>query len=93
MLLKHDSINKKLDYIVVAMNKNKKKRLCIRITSYYDINAEDVEMYNVFTEEIKKYSDIEESDMENWILNDVKQIVSDCDFYEHEEISFEDITE
>jgi len=75
------------------MNKNKKKRLCIRITSYYDINAEDVEMYNVFTEEIKKYSDIEESDMDNWVLNNTKQIENDCDDCEYEEISFEDITE
>jgi hypothetical protein len=70
------------------MKKINSKKLFIQFEIGCLIDSDQVDMHHVRTGEIKRYNEIEESDMENWILNDSAQVIRDCDEIEHEDIEF-----
>ena len=70
------------------MEKIKSDRLCITLTIDCFIDADKADMYHIETGEIKRYSEIDESDIQNWILHDSVQVIRDADELEHESIEF-----
>lgn len=71
------------------MKKINSDRLCITLTIDCYIDADKAEMYHIQTGEIKPYSEIDESDIGNWILNDSVQVMRDADEIQHESIEFD----
>jgi len=72
------------------MKKIKGDYITLRITTVCDIRQDELVMYNMTTGEEKTHDEIEENDMENWILCSVGQVFADCDSLDMEDISYEE---
>ena len=67
--------------------KIKSDKICVELQMSCYIDANKLMMYNLNDGTIKPYSEIDEKEIGDWIVQDTVQIVKDCDEIEHEEIN------
>lgn len=68
------------------MKKITSSQLFVSISLNCFINADRLMMYHGETGETKPYSEIEESDLENWVVEDASQVIRDSQLTENREI-------
>jgi hypothetical protein len=73
------------------MKKLNVNRLCVTIIANCFIDADKLMMYNVNTNEIKSYKEIDDKDdIGNWLVSDMDDVIRDCDELEHDGIDIEE---
>jgi len=67
--------------------KIKSGKLCVEISVNCFIDAKDLLMQNLDDGSTKSYSEIEDEDIGNWIIQDSIQVMGDCDEIDHVDIN------
>lgn len=68
------------------MKKITSDQLFVSVSFNSFIKADRLTMYHAQTGETKPYSEIEESDLENWVVEDASQLIRNSEHTENTEI-------